>query len=91
MITRPTRQRVTADESLLRESLTALEMAGCQFWACKGPTLRPIPMTTCVVCQSIARLRRRLGQPIREGIEGCFPVSQANEREDLRRATSGAL
>lgn len=83
------RQRHAADVTYLRESLEVLERAGCQFWACMGPTLHPIPMTTCCVCSLIARLRRRLDQPIRQGIEGSYPVSREDERRYMIRCTSG--
>lgn len=66
MIATPTPQRLAADERLLAESLDVLERAGCQFWACDGPTLRPKPMVTCAACVTVAKLRRRLGRPITE-------------------------
>jgi hypothetical protein len=84
---RATPQRTTADLRYLRESLETLERVDCQFWACKGPTLHPIPMTTCQVCSLIARLRRRLGLPIRQGIEGSYPISQDSYRRYIRECT----
>jgi hypothetical protein len=77
----------TTDEKYLIEALDALEYVGCQFWACHGPTLRPTPMVTCNACATIARLRRRLGEPIRQGIEGGRPIAEAEEAAYLRRAT----
>jgi hypothetical protein len=68
--THPSHQRLAADETLLADALDALEMTGCQFWACEGPTLRPKPMVTCDVCAVTARLRRRLHRAVRQGIEG---------------------
>jgi hypothetical protein len=52
------------DEQLLTESVEILEHVGCQFWACEGPTLEPIEMTTCGRCLTLARLRQRLGLPV---------------------------
>jgi len=48
------------DIKLLKESLEVLESADCQFWACKGPTLKPIPMATCGVCHMIAQIQDHL-------------------------------
>ena len=59
-----TTAEATADTQLLAEALDALEQAGCQFWACEGPTLKPIDMVTCNACATIARLRQRLERPI---------------------------
>jgi len=53
----------TIADGLLVESLATLEHVGCQFWACEGPTLEPIDMVTCRVCELIARLRDTLGRP----------------------------
>lgn len=49
-----------SDDELLADSLDELESVGCQFWACKGPTLNPIDMVTCNLCRLIAVLRNRL-------------------------------
>jgi hypothetical protein len=88
--TRPTHQRLVADVALLTEALDALEMVGCQFWACEGPTLRPKPMVTCDVCGVTARLRRRLGKAVRQGIEGSIHITEARRLADLHRATRQA-
>lgn len=56
--------RQDEDVKLLTEALHALELSGCQFWACEGPTLEPIAMITCHACAAMARLRQRLGQPV---------------------------
>lgn len=89
MIANPSPQRLAADEKLISDALDALERAGCQFWACNGPTLRPEPMVTCSACLQVARLRKRLGLPVRQGIEGSSPVSQRNYREYMRSCVSG--
>jgi hypothetical protein len=49
------------DIELLEESLDALARMECQFFACDGPTLRPIHMVTCFRCELVARLAARLG------------------------------
>lgn len=49
------------DEALLRRVLETLERAGCQFWACEGPTLEPIDMVTCHACHTVALVSARLG------------------------------
>ena len=77
------------DRDYLIEAEEALAFSGCDFWACKGPTLFPIPMVTCYRCRTLARLRRRLGLPIR-GADG-WDIGQAGASErarqaDLRRA-----
>jgi hypothetical protein len=50
------------DKQLLEEALDALEYAGCQFFACEGPSKRPVSMKTCRVCWSVRHLRKRLGK-----------------------------
>lgn len=52
---------MVSDADLLADALDALERAGCQFFACGGPTLEPIGMVTCYRCVEVARLRERLG------------------------------
>jgi len=49
--------RYLVDATLLHGAIEALERVGCQFFACDGPTLDPIPMATCYVCAEIAQLR----------------------------------
>lgn len=66
MIAQLSPQRLAADEQLLADTLAVLERAGCQFWACDGPTLTPKPMITCAACVQVAKLRRRLSLPIRQ-------------------------
>lgn len=61
MSAEPIVERVTGDEELLRDTLDALYIIGCQFPECVGPRARPVPMATCVACGQIAKLRRRLG------------------------------
>jgi hypothetical protein len=80
---------MNTDHELLAEALDALEMAGCAFWACDGPTLRPKDMRTCIVCSTIARLRRRLGIPVKQGTEGQSPIADERYRRDMARATAG--
>jgi len=77
------------DHELLTAVLDVLEHAGCQFWACEGPTLEPIDMVTCNACATVARLRQRLGKPIRQGVEGSFPLGEMTRDEYLRQAVSG--
>jgi hypothetical protein len=50
-----------SDKKLLEDALDSLIRVGCQFWGCEGPTLRPINMTTCYRCESVAKLAKRLG------------------------------
>lgn len=52
------------DRKLLEDSLESLERSGCQFWAREGPTLRPKSMITCHACHMIAKLRKRLANPL---------------------------
>ncbi len=56
---------VSAPDSaaLLAEVAGALEQVGCQFFACDGPTLEPVDMVTCFVCDLLARVRVAIGQP----------------------------
>jgi hypothetical protein len=35
---------------ILREALTR---AGCQFSACYGPRIAPVPMATCYACEAL--------------------------------------
>jgi hypothetical protein len=49
------------DKKLLREAMEALELTDCNFWACEGPTLRPINMVTCARCAMLAKLQKRFG------------------------------
>ncbi len=49
------------DVSLLATALATLEESGCVFWACDGPRIEPLPMMTCHVCETVAKLRDRLG------------------------------
>jgi hypothetical protein len=77
------------DGELLAAALDVLEHAGCQFWACEGPTLEPIDMVTCGACATVAQLRQRLGKPIRQGVEGSLPSGKEARDEYLRRAVSG--
>jgi hypothetical protein len=48
--------------SLITETVEALERAGCQFWACEGPTLEPVSMLTCNVCAVLAQWQAVLDQ-----------------------------
>lgn len=48
-------------DNLLREALDVLMDVPCQFWACEGPTLRPVAMITCRRCEAVAKLAKRLG------------------------------
>ena len=80
-----------SDTELLAEALEELERAGCGFQFCAGPTLEPIDMVTCGTCWMIARLRQRLGRPIREeGIpEGAVEVKAAEYAAYMRQCTAG--
>lgn len=49
---------------LLAESIEAFERLGCQFDFCDGPTLEPIDMRTCFVCDLLARLRVAAGREV---------------------------
>jgi hypothetical protein len=71
-------------DELLALAVDALERVDCQFWACEGPTLEPIPMVTCFRCSTLARLWQAqnankgpvidsLGNRVRqEGVDRCF-------------------
>jgi hypothetical protein len=48
---------------LITESLSVMERVGCQFDMCTGPTLEPVDMRTCYVCELAAKLRVALGLP----------------------------
>jgi hypothetical protein len=85
----PPARRVAEDTKLLADALDVLERAGCQFWACDGPTLRPVHMITCAACSTVARLRYRLDLPIKQGIEGQTPLAEERYRRDMARATAG--
>lgn len=56
------RKKLIRDNFLLAESLEVLERTPCAFWACKGPTLRPIDMVTCIRCELVAKLQKRFRQ-----------------------------
>lgn len=45
------------ETALITDTIAALEAAGCQFWACEGPTLKPMDMKTCNVCVALAKWR----------------------------------
>jgi len=49
------------EDELLADAIDSLERVGCQFWACEGPTLTPVPMKTCHRCDVLARLRAAAG------------------------------
>lgn len=85
----PAARRAAEDRRLLEDALDALETAGCVFQSCEGPTPRPAPMVTCTVCRTIGQLRRRLGLPVRRGVEGAVPIKAERRDADLRRATAG--
>lgn len=84
----PAARRAADDRRLLAEALESLERSGCVFEFCEGPTPRPKHMVTCHVCDLIGRLRRRLGLPIRDGVEGAVPIKEARREADMRRATA---
>lgn len=48
---------VTIPAGILGQVIEALEMAGCQFWACEGETLEPVDMVTCQCCAALAQLK----------------------------------
>lgn len=74
---------------LVAEALASLERVGCQFDHCDGPTLEPVNMVTCHVCETIARLRAALGRPARLPEEQTA-AERIAERDAayLRRATA---
>lgn len=59
-------QQVVVPRDLLEEIVESLDMAGCRFWACKGPTLTPVNMTTCHRCAALARARQLIGLPVED-------------------------
>lgn len=52
----------------LAKAIQVLERVGCQFDYCGGPTLEPIDMITCYVCDAVAELQAA--------------VDRVNEKED---------
>lgn len=56
-------------EALLLEAIDALERVGCQFDMCDGPTLEPVSMSTCYLCETLAKIRAAVGRPPRSGDE----------------------
>lgn len=54
------RHKLDVPLDLILTTIEALEDAGCMFWACKGETLRRIPMVTCNRCASLAKWRKVL-------------------------------
>ncbi|GAA0550077.1 hypothetical protein GCM10010172_35190 [Paractinoplanes ferrugineus] len=73
--------------ALLAESLEALERVGCQVDFCDGPTLEPVDMRTCFVCELIAKLRVDQGLPARRADE--LTWAEAERQRDaayMRRA-----
>lgn len=73
------------DRDYLIEAEEVLAAVDCQFWACKGPTLFPLPMVTCTRCRVLARIRRHLGLPIGGGC-GQSQLTEAQRRAGLARA-----
>lgn len=67
------------NQSLLVEAIETLERVGCQFDFCDGPTLDPVPMGTCYLCETLAKLRVAVGQHPRHPDE-----MTASERVDDR-------
>jgi hypothetical protein len=51
---------IQISQELLGETIVTLERVECQSWACTGPTLTPIPMVTCYVCETLAKLQALL-------------------------------
>jgi len=81
-------RREAEDLRLLAEALESLERAGCVFQFCRGPG-RVTACVTCHVCAAITHLRRRLGLPLRQGVEGAVPIQEARYAAYLRQATAG--
>ena len=48
---------IQLSRGLLNEIVDSLARAGCQFWACEGPTLEPIDMKTCHRCETLAKVQ----------------------------------
>ncbi len=49
---------------VIEDAIAALVSAGCQFWACKGPTLNPIPMITCNACAAVGVLSAAIDKEV---------------------------
>lgn len=66
------------DRNLFEDVLDVLQRIDCLFWACEGPTLRPIPMVTCCRCNLLAKLSKRLGkyETIKQRDESCRKKSK---------------
>lgn len=56
---RQERDRATAalvqQQALLSQAREVLERVGCQFDMCTGPTIAPVDMRTCFVCEFLGR------------------------------------
>ena len=76
--------------TLIEESIEVLERVGCQFDFCDGPTLRPVAMRTCFVCDLLARLRVSVGRAPRRDDE--LTVRQAGQArwDDYQKTVAGA-
>ncbi len=55
-------QMAQIPDEMLSEMVETLERVGCQFQFCGGPTLEPVAMVTCFVCDLLARLRVAAGR-----------------------------
>lgn len=70
-------------EELLSEILLCLESVPCQFWACDGPTLEPVPMATCLRCEVLAKVRVASGLPARSSDDMTFEEHDEHRRKYL--------
>ena len=81
---------VEISSALLAETIEALELLGCQFEFCDGPTLEPVDMVTCYACRLLAQLRVLAGQaPRRDDEMTCEQRSQDQVARFMVTATSG--
>lgn len=74
---------------LLAGLIDTLEQVGCQFWACDGPTLEPVPMVTCHVCGELALVRVAAGRPPRRADELTCGERTERRHRDYVAANTG--
>ena len=78
---------ISAD--LLDEAIESLERVGCQFGYCDGPTLDPVDMRTCYVCETLAKLRVAADQPQRRDDEMTFEERWTDWNNSYMDAATG--
>jgi hypothetical protein len=75
--------------ALLAEVIEALERVGCEYNFCDGPTLEPVDMVTCYVCETLAKLRVAAGRPARRDDEMTFEQRDQDRHERYMAVATG--